>query len=115
LPEAGHPPVRAVGRRGASGRSNRVRSRAWDWLFSSTDSISARRGGSMERPTIRGSHRTGSMGAVLHLLGNGWIGGALQGAHPVRLQAVLLPDAPNRAERDAGRRSDHHTMNRLKP
>lgn len=46
---------------------------------------------------------------ILHLLGKGWVGGALEGAHPVRLQAVFLPDALDRAQRDASRGSDGAT------
>jgi len=40
---------------------------------------------------------------VLDLLGEGRIRGALEGAQPVRLQAVLLPDALDGAQRNPNR------------
>lgn len=43
---------------------------------------------------------------ILHLLGEGRVVRALEGTHPMRLQAVLLPDPRHGAERDAGPRSD---------
>jgi hypothetical protein len=39
---------------------------------------------------------------VFDLLGEGRVGSTLEGAHAVRLQAVLLPDALDRAQRNPG-------------
>lgn len=40
-------------------------------------------------------------GKILHLVGKGRVCRALESAHPVQLQAVFLPDALDRAQRDA--------------
>lgn len=46
---------------------------------------------------------------VLHLLGEGRISGTLEGAHAVRLKAVLVPDGLDQPQRDAGRGSNRAT------
>ena len=70
-----------------------VRSSAWIWLFSSTDSTTACAGGSTYRPTMSWSlaANSGSLDSLKRL-------------DAVRLQAVRRPDPLHRAQRDAGRR-----------
>src|ERR1019366_3215008 len=76
---------------GRIGRSGRVRSSVWTWLFSSIDSTMARAGGHSYSPTI--------VADVLHELR---VGRQLEGVEAVRLQPERLPDAPDRGLRQPG-------------
>src|SRR5215217_8578524 len=73
------------------GRPGWVRSSAWIWLFSSIDSTTAWAGGSTYRPTT--SLNFGELRVV----------GELERLHPVRRQAIGLPDALHADGADAGR------------
>ena len=72
------------------GRTGCVRSSAWIWLFSSTQSTSARSGGERYRPTMSRtlSTKCGSLESLERL-------------RAVRLQAEGAPDAPDRRVRKA--------------
>ena len=75
---------------GLSGRPGWVRSSAWIWLFSSMETHHRVRG----RVHVEADD-------VIELGGEVGIVGSLEGADPVRLELVGLPDALDRAQRKA--------------
>src|SRR5215467_10491169 len=91
-------------RPGLIGNPGWVRSSAWIWLFSSIDSTTACAGGSTPRVRPMAGPRAGSEpNNISELVGKAGIARALEGAQPVRLQFVRLPDALHRTQRDADR------------